>query len=176
MDFCQRFGPEIAYCLWAATAAAAAAQLQRQHHMHARVALALFPWGVMAVEACGALACLAQYTTVPCCLRACVLRDSPTPSLAYVDRRKENFHGGPRRPRAGVGDDHAGGGNFVQPDCVLVITIGFKSLFPHWATSALHGYVPTTSWYQFSVGGVTTERWSKVPCVPDSFCINCNFF
>lgn len=108
------------------------------------------------MEACGALACLAQYTTVPCCLRACVLRERPTPSFASVDRRKENFHGRPGRPRAGVADVHAGGGNFVHPDCVLVIPIGFKSLFPHWATSALHGDVPTTSW-------VSSSAWVELP-------------
>lgn len=95
--------------------------------MRARVALALFPWGVMAVEACGVLACLAQYATVPCCLRACVQRDAPASSLGHVDGREENFLPGPRRPRRGAG---AGGGNFLRPDCVPVAHKKPKGAFP----------------------------------------------
>lgn len=88
--------------------------------MRARVALALFPWEVMAVEACGVLACLAQYATVPCCLRACVQCDAPASSLGHVDGREENETRGGR----------AGGGNFLRPDSVPVAHKKTKGAFP----------------------------------------------
>lgn len=136
--------------------------------MRARVALALFPWGVMAVEACGVLACLVQYTTVRVvCVLVCSAIAPLLFSLMSTGGRRTSREGQASREQGWVGT-HAGGGKLqLEAPQLLVITVNVKSLSPHWPTSALHGYIPNTSWYKFSVGGVTTERWTKVPRVPN---------